>query len=59
MASHGKMFDGFLKALPDALMGVDPSGVIRVVKSSSGIGVRLWARRPDRRTLGDDGAGLS
>jgi len=31
MPSHGKMFDGLLEALPDALVGVDPSGVIRFV----------------------------
>jgi len=31
MASQGKMFDGLLDALPDALVGVDPSGVIQFV----------------------------
>ena len=31
MASQGKMSDGLLEALPDALLGVDPSGVIRLV----------------------------
>jgi len=31
MPSHGKVFDGLLEALPDVLVGVDPSGVIRFV----------------------------
>ena len=31
MPSHAKMFDGLLEALPDALVGVDPSGVMRFV----------------------------
>lgn len=31
MASHGKMFDGLLEALPEAVVGVDPLGVIRFV----------------------------
>ena len=31
MPSRAKMFDGLLEALPDALVGVDPSGVIRFV----------------------------
>ena len=31
MASHAKVFDGLLEAQPDALVGVDPSGVIQFV----------------------------
>ena len=31
MSSPGKTFDGLLEALPDALIGIDESGVIRFV----------------------------
>ncbi len=35
MPTHGKTFDGLLEALPDAVLGIDEAGVIRLVNTQA------------------------